>query len=237
MLHILLLLPTLLISFSSLADESIELYIPNSPPLAWSNIISQGITITPIITALEQTKKNITLRETPWPRAQKEVSSGRNKLIAPLARTALREDKFTWIAPILETKNVMFTLGTPARSFSEARRMHSRIGVGQGSAQAETLVENGFPPKQLVHIKLGENPGRLLRLGRIDAWFTSTTEGNYIWRNRLNEMNPLKSSPILTSTTLYLACSIDCDPNLITELRSTLIPSANPTQNNPAKNQ
>lgn len=57
MLHILLLLPTLLISFSSLADESIELYIPNSPPLAWSNITSQGITITPIITALEQTKK------------------------------------------------------------------------------------------------------------------------------------------------------------------------------------
>lgn len=233
---ILMLLPMLLISFSSQADDHIELYIPNSPPLASLDISSQSIAILPIVEALRQIERNAILREIPWARAQKKVSAGQNKLIAPLARTQAREDQYIWIAPLLETNNVIFSLTKPAQSLSEAKSIYRRIGVGQGSAQAETLVEYGFKPQQIIHLKLGENPGRLLRLGRIDGWFTSVTEGNHIWHNLLNETKPLKSSPILSSTTLYLACSIDCDQNLIAKLRAIITPTAGPEQNQSIKN-
>ena len=221
--HILFFLLILLPSLAY-ANDQVELYISNSPPIASPNSKNPGISIAPVITALESNKIKVIRREAPWPRAQKETASGINKLIAPLARTPSREANFIWIAPILETKNVIFTLQTPAENLSQAKPIYSRIGVGHGSAQADTLIEHGFDSKQVVFLKLGENPGRLLRLKRIDAWFTSSVEGEYIWHNLLHEPSPLKSSPTLSNTTLYLACSLDCDPILVDKLRKILTP-------------
>lgn len=221
MLRPLALILLALVSPKLLAGEPLSIYLPNSPPLTSLDDSTAGTVMSPLLVMLSNNKR-ATIHRVPWPRAQKNVSTGKNQLIAPLARTPLRESQFTWIVPLADTNNVIFSLKEPAKNLLEARNIYDRIGVGQGSAQADTLIEQGFRPAQLIHLSLGENPGRLLALGRIDGWFTSVEEGKYIWYDLLREKRILRSTPTLSTTTLYLACSKNCDVSFAHNIRSII---------------
>ena len=56
-------------------------------------------------------------------------------------------------------------------------------------------------------------------MNRIDAWFTGVPEGQYIWNKYILEPQRLYMSPVLASFYLYLACSKDCDPEIVKDLR------------------
>lgn len=156
----------------------------------------------------------------PWARAQKRVSAGHDLLIIPLSRTPLREDSYTWIAPIMRMERAFFSLHHKVDSFAEAKRRFRLIGVGLGSAQHEILRTAGFPEEQLYPLTIGENPARLLELGRIDAWFNGVPESPYIWK-RISQRPLLMGKP-MAATDLYLACAKDCDPALVAHLRQAV---------------
>ena len=104
-------------------------------------------------------------------------------------------------------------------NFAEARQRYKRIAVGLGTAQMEILKREGFTDKQIVSLKLGDNPARMLELGRVDAWFTGVPEGLYLWPKSDNR---LQMSPVMASTDLYLACSKACDAVLQENLRKAV---------------
>lgn len=218
------LLVALLFAEPGSASEPLKLYMPDAPPLTFQNY--QGgygmvgdVTLAAI--ALSGRLGHIVVE--PWPRAQRTVANGNNLLIIPLLRTPDREALYTWIAPIMPLERVFFSLDDPVQSFAEARQRYRRIGVGLGTAQVEILHRQGFSNDQVVCLRLGESPARLLEMGRIDAWFTGVPEGLYIWHRFSSSSQSLRMSPVLASTDLYLACSKDCDPQLVAELRAAVL--------------
>jgi len=217
------LLVALLIAGAATADEPVKLYMPDAPPLTLHHYEGgHGMAGDVVLAALARIGKLTDIVAEPWPRAQISVSRGRNMLIIPLSRTPEREELYTWIASIMELERAFFSLDEPVASFAEARRRYQRIGVGLGTAQVETLRREGFAEQQIVQIRLGENPARLLELRRIDAWFTGIDEALYIWHKSAARRHELRMSPPLVSTDLYLACSLDCDRQLVTQLRDAI---------------
>lgn len=202
------------------AKEILELHMPAAPPLTFISFQGgYGMVGDVALSAISRAGYLSHLHLTPWPRAQQRVSRGENMLIIPMSRTPERENLYTWIAPIMVMERAFFSLDAPVANFSEARARYQRVAVGHGTAQAEILKSQGFTDEQIVSIKLGDNPERMLELGRVDAWFTSVAEGLYQWPG---SKNMLRMSPVMTSVDLYLACSKRCDNVIVEELRQSV---------------
>lgn len=222
-LKLVCLLFALLFMSAASAREPLKLYMPDAPPLTLHHYAGgHGMVGDVVLTALARLGRLTQIVAEPWPRAQLRVTNGKNLLIIPLSRTPEREDQYTWVTSIMVLERAFFTLDEPVNSFAEARQRYKRIGVGMGTAQVAILQREGFDDSQIVQLKLGENPARLLTLGRIDAWFTGVPEALYIWEGSEHRRQNLRKSATLASTGLYLACSKDCDAQLVEELRTAI---------------
>ena len=213
----------LCLAFASQAEDVIELYMPNAPPLTFASLKGgHGMVGDVTLAALVRLGKMTEIVAEPWTRAQASVARGRNMLIIPLSRRPEREELYTLIAPVMELERAFFSLDEPVADFARARARYRRIGVGMGTAQVGILQREGFSDQQIVQLKLGENPTHLLVLGRIDAWFTGVPEALYIWGNSPYRERNLRRSPSLASTGLYLGCSRECDEQLVEQLRRAI---------------
>ncbi|WXL27682.1 ABC transporter substrate-binding protein [Ectopseudomonas mendocina] len=208
------------LSASVQAAETIQLFIPDAPPLTFQqHQLGYGIAGDMTLAAIGRAGMTANLINSPWARAQITVSAGRDQLITPLSRTPEREEDYTWIAPIMALERAFFSLGTPVSSFEDARKRYNRIAVGHGTPQEETLLQAGISREQIVSLKLGEIPITMLKRGRVDAWFTGVPEALFLWP----EGGPkLRRSPVLNSSDIYLACSKDCNPELVQRLRQVI---------------
>ena len=205
------------------ADDPLQLHMPDAPPLTLLHYEGgHGMVGDVTLAAIALSGRLTRVVAEPWPRAQARVATGENLLIIPLSRIPEREDRYTWIAPIMVLERAFFSLDEPVTSFAQARQRYQRIGVGLGTAQVDILRREGFAEEQIVQLKLGDNPAILLERGRIDAWFTGIPEALYIWDRYAERQQALRMSPTLASTDLYLACSKLCDPQLVEQLRAAL---------------
>jgi polar amino acid transport system substrate-binding protein len=203
------------------AAPSIDFYVPEAPPLTMLTVGDQhGIVGDVALQAIKLAGYSAHTLSPPWPRAQREVSIGKNLLIAPLTRTQSREDNYTWIAPVLTMDRAFFSLDRRVESFDEAKKTFKLIAVGLGSAQETRLRDEGFPDSQIYPLKIGENPAQMLLKGRVDAWFNGVPESRYIWRQLTDR--PLVMGRVLMTANLYLACSKDCDPQIVEKLRDAI---------------
>lgn len=208
------------LSLSVKAQEPLELHMPDAPPLTFVSFKGgYGMVGDVALAAIARAGYLSHIYVTPWLRAQQRVSRGHNQLIIPLSRTPEREAQFTWITPIAQLDRAFFSLDAPVANFAEARQRYQRIAVGMGTAQMAILKSQGFSDKQIVSLKLGDNPARMLELGRVDAWFAGIPEGLYLWPK---SSNSLQMSPVMASSDIYLACSKHCDAELQENLRKAV---------------
>lgn len=170
--------------------------------------------------ALKRAGYPVTLRSEPMLRTLKHLHEGENLLLIPFSRTPHRENNYTWIAPVLRLPRAFFSFSEPVQTMEQARGRCKRIGVGIGTVQEEILRANGFRADQMLSLKLGDKPIKMLELNRIDAWFTTVPEGNFAWPRR--NKKPLRMSPELTSTDMYMACSKRCDAPMVQALRAAI---------------
>jgi polar amino acid transport system substrate-binding protein len=82
------------------------------------------------------------------------------------------------------------------------------------------LLEEGFSAAQIYPLKIGENPALMLLKGRVDAWFNGVPETLSIWKQISDR--PLLMSRTLMTGDLYLACSKDCDPQMVEKLKAAI---------------
>ena len=202
------------------AKEILALHMAEAPPLTLNNSIGgHGMVGDVALAAISRASYQSHLHVAPWLRAQKRVVEGENQLIIPLSRTPERENLYTWIAPLMSMERAFFSFDNPVTDLAEARERYKRIAVGVGTPQLEFLKSQGFSGDQIVSIKLNDNPGRMVELGRVDAWFTGVLEGLYHWPDSREK---LRMSPVMFSTDIYLACSKLCDKVLVEELRQAV---------------
>jgi polar amino acid transport system substrate-binding protein len=203
------------------AEESLQLYIANAPPLTQPHDEDRrGMVGDVVLAALQRAGYGVQLKVEPWARTQVQVSRGTDLLMTPQSRIPQREDGFTWIAEIMTLERAFFTLEPPLPSFAEARKRYRRVAIARGTAQEQMLLDEGFSPEQIVDLQFGESPLRMLKLGRVDAWFTSIPEGLLQWPE--SERTSLQIGPTLASSGLYLACSKSCDETLVRRLRESI---------------
>lgn len=197
--------------------RTVDLYAAEAPPLSMlSQGDSHGILGEVALKAAAIAGYELRLISLPWARAQKDVQTGPDRLIVPLSRTPEREEKYTWIAPIMTMDRAFFALNERVESFAEAKKTYGLIAVGMGSAQEQKLRDEGFRDDQIYPLKIGENPAQMLLRGRVDAWFNGVPESQYIWRQLSGR--PLKMSPPLMTADLYLACSKLCNTAMVDSL-------------------
>ncbi|QXI25648.1 substrate-binding periplasmic protein [Pseudomonas vanderleydeniana] len=216
------------LSLSSLATQAavaapspLDLFILDAPPLTFVDSSNgHGIVGEIAVQAIAKAGYTVHIQALPWARSQRHVSEKQDLLIAPLTRTPERENRFTWIAPIISMDRAFFTLGKPVTSYEEARQTYGIIGVGLGSAQEEILRSQGFSNDQIYPLTIGDNPAQMLLKGRIDAWFNGVPESRYIWPK--NSDRTLFMSPVLNTADIYLACSRQCSDELVKNLRTAV---------------
>lgn len=210
---------SLLVACSCAAEpRTIQLYMPDAPPLALHGDDGHGITGDAAIMALQRAGYSVAVRNAPWARAQKRTQESRDVLIVPLSRTPEREAHYTWVANIQPLYRAFFSLDNPVSSLEEARQRYRLVAVGLGSAQEEILRRAGFTSTQLYPLKLGDRPIQLVRRGRVDAWFTTDLEGRHQW-----DSGPaLAMSTLLAPLDMYIACSLQCDPVLVGAVHDAL---------------
>lgn len=203
------------------AAPTIGLYVPEAPPLTMLGRADEhGIAGDIVLQAMAMAGYSARFASPPWPRGQREVSIGKDLLITPLTRSQSRENLFTWIAPVMTMDRTFFSLDKRVDTFDEARKSFKLIAVGLGTAQEARLREEGFPASQIYPLKIGENPAQMLLMGRVDAWFNGVPETRYIWKQISDR--PLVMSRVLMTADLYLACSKDCDPQIVERLRTAI---------------
>ncbi|SHM49968.1 substrate-binding periplasmic protein [Pseudomonas punonensis] len=212
------LLPLLLCCSAVAEPRTIQLFMPDAPPLALHGDDGHGITGDIAIMALQRAGYGVAVQNMPWPRAQRRTQELSDALIVPLSRTTEREALYTWVANIQPLYRAFFTLDNPVSSLEEARQRYRLVAVGLGSAQEEILRRAGFASDQLYALKLGDRPIQLVRRGRVDAWFTTDLEGRHQW-----DSGPeLAMSALLAPQDMYIACSLQCDPQLVKTVHDTL---------------
>lgn len=199
---------------ASASDSSpeVRLYVMDVPPYSITGSNQHGIVGDVALEALRRAGFQVKLIETPNARALHDVPHLSNALIVPLARLKQREADFTWVAQIITVERAFFTLDKKVRSFAEARKLFKAIGVERGSAAYEILKAHGFPDDQLVDVTLDAMAPKMLRAGRIDAWF------GLVHANREDDRDLAESLVRGASTEQYLGCSKDCNAGLVKKL-------------------
>lgn len=111
----------------------------------------------------------------PWARVMYELQYDLNKLAFPVTRTAARESKFHWIAPIFKRQYGLYMLADrdmPKISRLDVFPKGLRVGVLRGDYRYQTLAAKGIT--QLLEFNSWEQVIGSLLKGRIDAMAFST---------------------------------------------------------------
>ncbi|SEO09130.1 polar amino acid transport system substrate-binding protein [Duganella sp. CF517] len=137
--------------------------------------------------------------------------TGRNVMLAPLARIPAREHLFRWLVRMLEDELVVVTRRDARFDIDSARALrHLHIGVVRDGVAARLAAEQGWP--DVVAASRDVNNAHKLRLGRIDAWVGPWNAILVAQRAAGLPLSALRRGAVLRRLPLYLAGSRDLDP-------------------------
>lgn len=161
---------------------------------------------------------NRPVRFLPWPRAFRNARLSPNHIIFPLARTAEREPDFDWAIEVTPLNPVFVTLNGIHLDLAQARRQRA-IAVQQNSPFEQYLRQQGFT-NLVVTTSAAPIPIRMLRAGRVDAWFTARDLAAYSMREQF-VTEPITYSDPIFSINIYIALSREFPEQLRQDYRET----------------
>lgn len=164
---ILLLLPRTILS------AELMILTENLPPL---NFIKDDVLMGPAVDIVKEIQRRVgshgQIQVYPWARAYKMALEEANIVIFGMVRTAERNDKFYWIGPIAEKRDILAAnkkSGLKINSLEDAKKVN-HIGTLRDDAKEIFLQRHGFT--NLVSTHDDQNNVKKLLLGRIDLWAT-----------------------------------------------------------------
>lgn len=218
------LLATALFTASPLraAPEPLQFFVPISPPQGISRGEHKGFMADIAVEASRRAGYSARIDFLPWPRTLMYVKKGKNLLIAGLSRFPQREEDFTWISPVFTLWRAFVTTDKQINSYEEGRVTLKRLAVHIGSLEETILRTQGFDSKHLHKITTDTALIDYLLRGRADSLFRPIIEVRYLARGR-SDANHLVIGKPLEPTKQYVACSKDCDPEIVMRLREALL--------------
>lgn len=161
--------PLLLAAPAIQARGVIELVTAEERPYAMAEGPEPGLVLTLVAEMFRLVGQQLVFRFLPWPEAEARAAALPEVAIAPLARTAEREDHFLWAVALFENPNGFATLrDQPPRTMPEAMQL-PRIAVLAGSPQAAYLRRRGF--RNLAPMSLWTDALAAFRAQEVSAWF------------------------------------------------------------------
>jgi polar amino acid transport system substrate-binding protein len=147
---------------------------------------------------------NRPVRFLPWSRAIRNTRLSPNHVIFPLTRTPEREPHFDWAIEVAPIHLVFVTLNGQRLELAQARRLRA-IAVQQDTPFEQFLRQQGFT-NLVVTSSAAPIPIRMLRAGRVEAWFTARDLAAYSLREQF-VTEPVSYSDPITSGSVYIALS------------------------------
>jgi polar amino acid transport system substrate-binding protein len=164
---ILLLMPRTILS------AELTILTENLPPL---NFVKDDVLMGPAVDIVKEIQRRVgsyeQIRVYPWARAYKMALEEANIVIFGMARTEVRNDKFYWVGPIAEKRDILAAKknsGLKINSLEDAKKV-DHIGTLRDDAKEIFLQRHGFT--NLVSTHNDQNNVKKLLLGRIDLWAT-----------------------------------------------------------------
>ncbi|TVO72539.1 substrate-binding periplasmic protein [Sedimenticola selenatireducens] len=147
----------------------------------------------------------------PWPRAIRNTRIGPNHIVFPLTRTIEREPHFDWAINVAPIELVFVTLSGKKLTLQQARSL-SAIAVQQNTPFEQYLRQQGFT-NLVITTSAAPIPIRMLRAGRVNAWFTAKDLASYSMREQF-VTETITYSDSITSGNVYFALSKQFPVNL-----------------------
>jgi len=193
--------------------RDIEFYTIDAPPLTVVTDEKHGILGDILFEAMKRANLQVKVTVLPWRRAQDTVEAGEDQLII-FARTAERDSKFTWIAPIFTLERTFATLNAPIDTIEQAKAKNLTIMVGQGTPQEDLLLKSGIDKEKLQRQAVGRSEVEMLVSARADAWFNGTPETLWKWKQS-GQQQKIVLGKAITSDEMYVACSKKCSSDVV----------------------
>ena len=208
--------PFLSVSF---ATERIIAFTGYLPPLSIS-LEKKGIAVELMELVAEEAGLELDIRFAPWKRAQLLAEHTPGSLLFTMAYTRSRGEKFTYIAPLIYTESALITLDQPLDTFEKAIESGKVIGVHLGSQRSKILQRAGI--NNFAEISSAEQMGRMLKTGRIDAWYTMSLRANYMFKELGFDPDSLVVGAPLSHGIQWLAANKALDPDIKARLSAAV---------------
>lgn len=179
----------------------------------------EGLSIDLVDALFKRADMRYEIRVVPLKRALQTVDRSNDACIFPLERTQEREAQYTWISPLLITRNAFYSLpdsGLVIRSLKDAQDLS--VGIYAGSALNEYLATFDYTGLQVVREELLN--ARKLGRKRIDLWATDSVSGHYFARRA--GINGIREQFTFLTTLRGIACNPAVAPNVVRALRQEL---------------
>jgi len=197
----------LLLPQTILSSELIIL-TENLPPL---NFIKDDVLMGPAVDIVKEIQRRVGSDEQiqvyPWARAYKMALENANIVLFGIARTEVRTDKFYWIGPIAEKRDILAAKknsGLIINSLEDAKKVN-HIGTLRDDAKEIFLQRNGFT--NLVSTHDDQNNVKKLLLGRIDLWATKVPGLRTTCRLAGADYNEIDEVYSMRKSEIYIAIS------------------------------
>jgi polar amino acid transport system substrate-binding protein len=157
----------------SVAADGLMILTENLPPL---NYVENGVLVGPAVEMVKEIQRRVgsndQIQVYPWARAYQMALEEENIILFGMARTKVREDKFKWIGPLSEKRDVLVAKkgsGIKIKNLEDAKKV-AHIGTLRDDAKEMFLKEHGF--NNLVPTHDDQRNANKLVHGRIDLWAT-----------------------------------------------------------------
>ncbi|WP_028240957.1 substrate-binding periplasmic protein [Stutzerimonas azotifigens] len=159
-------------------------------------------------------------RSVPWKRVQLEVDADPHGIALNLARTPAREEDFVWLLEVLPT---CYVLNSPQARFDtfEQALDAGPVAVMAGTPRALELEAVRQGEQRVVEVTDPELAARMLRSGRVVAWYEIDSRSRYLWHRLGYDDEPLLAGATQGRVHSYIAASrqLEGAENLRTRMR------------------
>jgi hypothetical protein len=208
----------LVLGSPAVGQQSLRINSTELPPISSANASTPGFALELTKQVLAEAGLTGSIEILPWQRALTDGMTEPNTVVVPVARLALHEDRFTWIAPLIDMDLTFATVGQPVDTIAQALQLGS-IAAQKDSPYEAILRDYGFGNYESIPV--GDIPQMLAR-GHVEAWFTTADEAHWAWKSE-GVPQPLRLGKRVGVQRMWLAGSKTLDPGIARRLAETVV--------------